>query len=493
MFEKDVEKLVEYMTSFYREHLPMDSSYERILNAYIQSFLALWQEATYLRKHISLEGVPTLSTIKYSKIDATSAVYSRAEASKIKQMSNLEEKISELNKLGYYEEFVFSELGSRVPIVYDMVLKVRFDDEKSLVLYDDYFIRNNRMFLLPEFILSEERQVGELHAFDIQVDNSMIEKKWGSYFDIESGPLLPRFKYRDVVGAFRRLLSSDLSIRSMKEAVRLATGWEEFDIQDRYSPNLNASLKKLYDDWMISPARFIVSLPEELIAEKMQLNILLSLMDESKEAQTNYLVLFKVFREDILNYSDEYMPSVQMGLREVIKPGDTHNRSFSMNARDTLFKENRYDIGRFLDFKLHFDSNDVGDLKAGMDEGEHVIMDDADLRMDTPWPYQIERYVVTHVEYPEIPRDLIAARVDADNISFTFTTNLDGTDRYELLGSSEEYGIYTILESMDNDVNDTEHIIIHNASTSGMRYYKIRAIAQKEKSLLTLAVDSSTL
>lgn len=492
MFEKDIEKLIGDMTSFYQEHLPMDSSYEKILNAYIQSFLALWQEATYLRQHLALETAPTLKTIKYSKVDIKQALYTKMDAKRLERLSTLEEKINELNKMKAYTTFQFNESGSRVPIVYDMNLKVKFMDTTTLSLYDDYFIRNNRLYILPTYILNTDQQAEEFHAFDIQIDNLMIEKKWGTYFDIETGPLLPRFKYRDVISAFRRLLTSNLSIREMKDAVRLATDWQEFDILDRHSPHLHPNIKKLYDDWMISPARFIVSLPEELISEKMYLNILLGLMDESKEAQINYLVLFHIIRRDPWQGDDAYVPTINMGLREIFQPEENSKQFLTMRTEDSLFPQNRYDVGRHYDFKLQYDTQDTSHLEPLMDAGEYVIFDDPQLTMDTPWAYQIEYYRVNHIEFPEIPRNFKGSSKD-ESLTFTFKTNMDGTTHYELLASDEEYGTYEVVETIENDSSVVENSIIHNASASGMRYYKVRAIAAGDTSLMTLALNGSNL
>lgn len=492
MNNDDIRQLVESMSSFYQENLPLDSAYENLLNAYLQSFLALWQEATYLRENVLLEESPTLHTLPYAEIDISKARYDQSFARKLSQLSTLEEVIQELDEKGNYAEFTFTQGGVRTPIVYSMDLKVVFEEEGTLEIYEDYFIRTNRLYLLPPLLLRTDKQYDILHAFNIKVDNYMIEQKWGTYFGVETGPLLPRYQYRDIISAFRRLLMSDLSIKQMKESVRLATGWEEFDILDKFSPQLHPNVKLLYDRWYLSPAQFIVSLPEELISEKMQLNVLLSLMDEAKESQIHYLVLFGIIRKDTWKGDDKHQATVHMGLREINKADDTIAHTVFYRREDSLFPLNRYDVGRHYDFKLKYDAEDDSHLVPEMDAGEYVMFDDPQLSLDTPWSYRNEWYRVTHVEFPEIPRGSVLTK-NSDELIMTVNSNTDGTTHYELLASTEEYGRYNVVERIENDDTIPTNSIIHNAGASGMRYYKVRAVAGEDTSLATIAVDSSTL
>lgn len=494
MHVSDIEYLTKQMTSFYKDFLPIDSSYELLLETYIRSFLNFWQEANYLQQHVALETSPTLHTIPYAKLEISEALYSKTEALIINKLQTLEEKVKRLNELRSYTTLTFTNPLDLDGVVCDAVLRTEFQGVPDMELYKDYFIRNNRLYLLPKFIIDNEQRLKELHAFSIKVDNRMIEKKWGAVFDIETGPLLPRGEFRNVVSAFRRLLSSDLTIRDMKSAVRLATDWETFNVRDRLTPDLPAHLKRLYDEWYISPAKFVVSLPEELIADKMRLNVLLALLDEAKEEQVSYLVLFEVFRKDYFDkHDDAYKVKVQVGHKDIVEQGDVEKYGITYKAKDTLFPQNRYDVGRHYDFKLKYDTKDTKHLEALMDAGEYVMFDDPELMMDTPWAYQIEYYDIRHIEFPEIPRAFSALRVDGDNVKFTFTTNMDGTLDYELLGSKEANGHYTVITKIQNDETLPENSIIHNASTSGMRYYKVRAIAGRDVSLMTLPVDISAL
>lgn len=502
MFDKEVEQLLEEMSSFYKTYLPTDSAYSRLLNAYIESFLALWQEAQYYRSHVALETAPTLQTIKYAKVDINEALYSKREALRIQRFSTLEEKITALTKENKFITFEFSELGSRIPMVYDMELKESFGSEETLTLYEDYFIRNNRMYLMPEYIIRVEHQLGILHAFNIRVDNMMIEKKWGSIFEIETGPLMPRYKYRDIISAFRQVMSGNLSIKEIKEAVTLATGWEEFNIQDRMSPKLRAGLKRLYDDWMISPARFIVTLPEDLIKEKMELNVLLSLLDESKEVHLNYLVLFMILRVDYFDrYHDEKKISMSMRIDDKNQMHEDISGRMRTRQTDLLFRTNRYDTGRNYEFKLRYDAETLGRIANDPPPGDRedptyqenvwdsegdAQFDDPQTAFDIPWAHLPEYVKVEHVNFPQIPREAVLAKGVENQVIFTFNTNDDGTTAYELLASKEKYGRYEVVNRFDNNPAFPKNSIIHNETNEEMRYYKIRAIAGRAVSLATV-------
>lgn len=492
MLEKETDQLINQMTSFYQEHLPTDSAYAKLLDAYIQTFLAIWEEVKYLRKHVALETSPTLYTVKYAKVDIGEALYSKREALRIQRLSTLEEKLSELNKMNKFSSFVFNEMGTRNPVVYDLTLKESFSADKDLLLYQDYFIRNNRLYILPEYIIGNDRHPETLHAFDIRVDNFMLEKKWGVFFDIETGPMVPRYKYRDILSAYQQLLSGNLSIKELKSAIRLATDWETFDVLDLFSPNLRPRIKNLYDTWLISPSHFVVALPEELIAKKIELNVLLSMLDEAKEEHLNYLVLFEILRLETIkeHLSDPDRHDLSLKEKDIFIPQETTLAKRQSQAEDYLFPRNRYDTGRLYDVAMTYDHNLIYHT---LDNTEVPLTTDTGDIFDAPWKHLPEYAEVKHINFPEIPRLFTVTKMVDGKLEVKVRSNTDGTEFFELLASPEEYGTYEPLAVFSNDDTAAENILIYDANASVNRYYKIRAIAGLYVSLATLPIDTVSL
>lgn len=485
---KELEFLVEKLTSFYRDNLPENSALEQMLRVYIRSTALYWSELQQLKKSMRLETTPTLSTLPYFKLKVEDGLYDKQFALRLSVLENLEDQIRELNDKKKFVQFEFSSARGkeRSPAVYSFDLKARFSDSKELQPYEDYFLRNNRLYFLPAFILKGDIRVKEMHAFDIKLNEFIIEDQYGSFFDIETGPLVPRHQYRDVVSAFRQLLKSDMTIRDMKEAILLATDWHEFDIQDRFTPNLAPSLLRLYEDWLISPQRFIVTLPESLVADKMRLNILLSLLNEAKEAHTNYFMLFGISRTDSTNATDEARVSAQYKLKETVEPKDEFSLKGRYRVEENLFARHNYDTGRHYDYKLQYEGETM-ELPT-VDGAPYIRMDDGEMAFDTPWVHQTEYVNVRVVEFPEIPRGFEMSSVGSE-LTFTLTATEEQVDRFELYESASEAGPFRYVKEVPN--TGGEIVINYNANKAGNLYYKVRAAAKKEVSLFTLPISVS--
>lgn len=485
---KELDFLVRQLTNFYQDNLPENSALEKMLNVYIHSASIYWNELEQLKKSMVLETSPTLTTLPYAKLDVSQGIYGETLAQILSRMDNLEEQIKRLNDEKLFVEFDFSDLNQleRLPAIYSMTLRTRFRGTEDLVLYEDYFLRNNRLYFLPNFILKKDVRAKEMHAFNIQLNEYVLEDKFGSYFGIETGPLVSRHQYRDVISAFRQLLKSDLTIRDMRDAITLATDWDNFNIQDRFTPDLAPSLLRLYESWLLSPQRFIVTLPEELIADKMKLNILLSMLNEAKEEQVNYFILFGIKRVDPTHNTDEAKMTTSWSEREAIDADDRMTFSQNYRIEENLFARHRYDEGRHYDYKLQYEGES---MELPTKDGEdHIYVDDGETAFDTPWAHQTEYVNVRHVEFPEIPRDFSMSSSGAD-IAFSLRGGEEGVTRFELYESESLEGpYYFVAESL----NDGEEIVInYNANKSGNLYYKIRAAAESEKSLFTLPVSVS--
>lgn len=492
MFEKDTENIISQMSSFYQDNLPMDSRYTKLLEVYIHTLLPLWEEVKYLDSHLNIDSSPTLHKITYAKVSVAEVLYTKNEALEMLKFNTLEERIRELDRKERYVQLRFSELGSRTPKVYSCTVKSRFDDTDDLLLYEDYFIRDNKIYILPNFILRTEKVTKEFHLFDIYVDNMLLEKKWGTYFNIETGSLISRSDYRNVLSALHRLLMSRLTIRDIKEAIALATGWEGFDVVDIKSPHIRPSIKKLYDDWRISPARFVTIVPEEIIADKIRLNILLSILDEAKEEQTNYLIIFDISRtEDIGEFTKDVLKKmIRLKNKDFHSSADDSLVKPTVKKTDIFFPVHRYDYGRRYDVRMIYNSTGGSEEDAVLDSPYQDLYTDEELLMDQPWKYKTEYATIRHSTFPEIPRLATLEITEGDEVKISVRANDDGTEYFEVLGSDEEYGIYESVGIFANDeVDATANSLNVGAISGSKRYYKVKAISGLYVSLPTKALD----
>lgn len=292
---------------------------------------------------------PLLHTVPYFRIPITPAVYPKSMISALRQKS-FEQQIEWLDTQLFYVPFVFGTQAKAK--VYDLRLQHHFPEGSPVLeVSEDYFMRDNKLYLLPDFIERTTTQLSHLHAFDIKIDLQTVEQVWGRPFGIETGILLPKYEYRNAVEAYHHVMQSDLTILQISEAIRKATGWEEFAIEDHYTPNLDPSKKRLYDEMVISPFTFIVTLPEYLTKDKVRINVALAIVDEAKETQTNYWFFVEVLRKETLEPEDMQFVTMQRHTRETTFKEDEHGISMTRRVTDDLF-----DVGR-LDKRARFDQD----------------------------------------------------------------------------------------------------------------------------------------
>jgi hypothetical protein len=444
----------------------------------------------------------------------------------------------------------FEQRSARQSVVYSMDLKISFSAKQSLTLYDYYFIRDNKLYLLPKFILEHEKVIQYLHAFDIRVNDQNIERNWGSLFDVSTGPLIPRYQYQTALNSFDRVLKSNLTIKEIVDGIKIATEWKNFKIEDIKSPNLSIGKRRLYNQFYLSPAKFIATLPESVIKDKMRLNLMLSLLDEAKQSQTNYSLFFSIERDDVVEpfdtdhktismktrdltsagdkstnflrmnvvehflydimrydvsyydfdyhrYEDDceydrYIASVKLPVRDVFAVGETDaaKTSITIKQKETLFLDNvaaaTYDDVLIYDVDMHFDL-----FYAPEDFSGGTLMVDNDT--DLPLIPQTDRFSIKHYEFPEIPRNFSGEKDGNGIFTFYCRPNTDGTERFELYGSDKERESYELLLSAPNDSSTEKITFVYDANTTGKRYYKVRAVAGDTNSFLTLPIDVQAL
>lgn len=295
--QEQTEQMLYQLPSFYQEFLPIDNNLLKLFNVYAKTINYAWDVFREANDSKYISTTPTVSSIPYFKVSINEAIYDENTARNIQKLS-FEEQLAYLDKESKFARFVFSKAKTPEPIVYGMRLLESFNDIHSLKLYQDYFIRSNTLYLLPEYIIKRKKNVQYLHAFDIKLNDFTLEQNFGSHFNLDIGPLLPRYEYRDVIESYLRAYKGQMTIKTIKEAIQLATKWENVKIEDRLSPSLSPRKKELYDQWFISPFRFLVVLPESLIADIVKVNIVRNFLKEVKEVQYDYLIYFDLVRKE---------------------------------------------------------------------------------------------------------------------------------------------------------------------------------------------------
>lgn len=358
---EDVNELVENMTNFYRNNLPVDSTLVSVLEVLADTSKFAYNMVLDASNAMNVTTANPITTLPYLKLPIGGALYSEQVANMLNTLDP-DRQISYLDKEGLYVEF--SVIGSgryynvenRVlqytkPQLMAATLKPRFSDldPKVYSVQEHYVIRSNRLYLLPAFILNEPSTLRYLHAFDVKVNYGSLKEVWGTLYDVDPGPLLTAQEYRSTLEAFNRVDKSQKLISDITESIRLATGWEEFRIEDTSTPRLELGKRRLYDEMYISPSTFIVTLPEELSKDKVRLNIAVTLIDEAKESQTNFIVLFDVQRVDVLEPEEETQPTVSLPKKDAFIPTMGASRAHKVNRTELLFYYGMYDTVEYYD------------------------------------------------------------------------------------------------------------------------------------------------
>lgn len=454
------ENLLFNLSSFYRDFLPVDNSLLKLYNIYAETIDYAWNVYREAEDAQFISTTRTLSTIPYFKVNVDDALYDIDTANVISNMS-LEEQITYLDKEGKYSSFIFSRKEQTTdPVVYSMRLMLNFTDEEPLKMYQDYFVRNNKLYLLPTFIETKKQVYRHLHAFDMKINDYTLEKNFGTRFSLNPGPLLTRFEYRDVLESYIRAFQGNLTIKSIKDSIQLATKWEEFAVEDFKSPNISPTKLQLYKNFTISPLKFLLTLPESLIADKVKTNMVRTLLNEIKEVQTDYMVFYDILRNENVPIMMAKKPTVHYNRGEELTPDDTHDESLvTMSFQDDPFA-------------LSYDSSNY-------------------FNQDLPYDADQKREVASITHYTlMIPRDFSVTK--SATVTFSVKSNQDTTTTFELYGATNSNGPYTLIESIENNKQATTISFLHNAMGSGKLYYKSRSKDPDRVSLYTLPIYIGT-
>lgn len=489
MNAKDIERILGQMTNFYYEFLPVDSSFVRLLQIYGKIFQTVYKDLEHAKSGTFIGKTETTYVMPYFRLDASQGLYSPILAAQLQTLP-MRDQVTELDRRGFYIPLTFDQETQRLPLVYSLTLKASFVAASTLKLYKDYFLRGNKIYLLPAFILSDQQKTNILHAFDIQIDDERLERNWGSRFDLELGALLPRFEYREALKGFDKAYSSDTTIKEIKEAIHAVTSWDTFNLFDMLSPTIPAAKKRLYDRWILSPSQFIVSVPEAIVYDKIRVGILYHLLDQIKHPETNYITFFDINREEDTNgLGDASSPFFTYNPRETGEFDDSFAPVGILKFEDTIFDQGdaaKYDTDLVYDDAYRYDLTIISSFDQGSRFDES--------KFDTPAILPSDFVHVLFQEFPEIPRQFQAAATGTPGeYNFTCRINSDGTAAFELYGSDAADGTFTLLQTATNDTSNSQVSMIHNANLSGKTYYKIRAVAGSVHSMMTLPIDITTL
>lgn len=334
------EMLWDVVPSFYHDNSPEQPLLHTLMEIYDETIRYAEQVMDEAIATMVPGRTPLLHTIPYFKIPVTKAWYGPALALSL-ESRDFEAQVRWLDDQGYYVPFTFGT--NREAKLYALLLRETFDGTGELAIMDDFFIRDNKLYLLPEYVKRTTRAVSHLHAFDLKVDLKLIERAWGGPFGIEPGPLLPRHEYRNAVEAYHHVMQSTGTIREINESIRRATGWENFKIEDRMTPGLDVGKRRMYDEMIISPATFIVTLPEELTKDKVRINVALGLVDSAKSPDTHYWFFVDVLRTDTLEPEDAKNVKTRRRRTETGGLPDGHSRHVTRRIEDEFFDAGRFD------------------------------------------------------------------------------------------------------------------------------------------------------
>ena len=482
--KKQLDDLLYQLSSFYRDFLPVDNALLKLYRIYSQTLSYAWTVFQEAEDSRYITTTRTMRTIPYYKLSIDSAMYDLNTA-RILARESLANQIAYLDKHELYEPFSFSQadLGGE-PTVASCRLFVGFTDTVPLVLSEDYFIRSNRLYLLPKYVQRKKKATHFLHAFDIKVNDNTLEKNFGTIYKLQTGTLFPRHKYRDVLEAFSRSMKGDMTIKQLRESIALSTKWETFKVEDKLSPTISPQKKKLYDDWIVSPNKFMITLPESLIKDKIEQNIVRMLLSEVKDVIYDYMIFFEIDRNDQMPaLMDRKITYMHERIDGMIPESDVafHKKMEFVDYAFDLF--GRYDTTFKYDLSLQYDDppgNEVISIsQTGMTFRERT-------------PLEESRTRVRVFTDPRIPRSFAGTKSN-NEVVFSLKVNTNSTTKFEPHGADEESGPYSLIESLNNNPSGNSLTFQHHANSEGKRYYKARALSGNKRSLFTMPVDIQAL
>lgn len=441
--KEDVPDLIRNMTNFYQSNLPVDSALVGVLEVMAETSKFAYEMVEAGSDAFNITDAKPITTLPYLKLPLGGALYTEQVANMLNTMEP-EKQIAYLDKEGLYIEFAvtgqtrFFTVEDRMiqytkPLVMAATLKPRFSslDTEIFSVQDHYVIRSNRLYLLPNFILTQSSTLRYLHAFDVKVNYGALQELWGTLYDVDPGPLLTTEEYRATLEAFSRVDKSQKLIADITESIRIATGWEEFRIEDAYTPDLSVAKRRLYDDMYLSPHQFIVTLPEEISKDKIRLNVAVTLVDEAKESHVNFIVIFDVKRRDTLTPEEETLVTTEIPKLDIFKPEMTAKRTHKLQRTELLFHYGYYDTVEYYDKSgrivgTYYDEG-TGRMKSNIRLGTEIEILGILLDIETPlkrlnqgfydWDDLIERLeemsVLLEIEGPVIESSEIDEFVSA--------------------------------------------------------------------------------
>lgn len=341
--DQQLEEILVSIPKFHVDYSPENGLMLKLAEVYqksIQYAQSLMDEAD---GSLTPGGTPLLHTLPYFRIPTKDAWYTPDYAQLMIDMP-FEKQIDWLNREGKYVQLSFGE--ERDTEIYQMRLKRFFGapDDTALELLEDYFVRENKIFLLPRFIINTTQQFSHLHAFEIKLNRKTLEHIWPTPYEDDVRQYLPRYEYRNAVEAYHHLMQSDLTIRAFKRAIAQATGWDEYNVQDEHSLDLSRAKKRLYKEMHISPATFIVTIPERLTGDRIRINVAITLVDEAKQTETHYWFFIDVLRTDVLEPEDDRRVTTRKKKQDVAEQEDTARTFAYKYITDDLFDGMQYDL-----------------------------------------------------------------------------------------------------------------------------------------------------
>lgn len=455
--KEDVRELVDSLTNFYRNNLPVDSALVGVLEVMAETSKFAYDMAMEGKDAFDITKAKPITTLPYLKLPIGGAIYSEQVANMLLTLDP-DQQISYLDKEGLFVEFAvtgqsrYFTVEDRVvqytkPTLLAATLRPRFasPEEETFSVQEDYVIRSNRLYLLPDFILNQSSTLRFLHAFDVKVNYGVLQELWGSLYDVNPGPLLTTEEYRATLEAFERVDRSKNLIKDIMESIQLATGWDEFKIEDACTPSLEVGKRRLYDDMYLSPNTFIVTLPERLSKDKVRLNIAITLVDQSKEPQTNFIVLFDVVRTETLTPEEETLASARVPKLDVMKPEMAFKRSQSIRRTEVLFYYGHYDTVEYYDLSGRlvgtFYDEGTGDIKSNIGLGTEVDILSRLLDIEEP---------VKRMKNGQYDWDALLTRLqDLSTLLDIFDPVIETTDIDEY--ASAQYRLQAIMELLEED------------------------------------------
>ena len=314
------------LSNFYTDFSFTDTDFNNILGIYKDLITAINNYARQVKNNSVISKIETYRNLDMQRLSIKDAMYPlNAILENINTVKRLgleevglkdridawnndvisdEQKIDILNLLGHYVQFS-TKRGFQGEKEYNIIDLTLNKNQNEFIRNYDYYLRNNRLFLLRSLSDSTITSDKDFSIRNISIDYDTAEELVGKDVKVLYTDVLTKNEYNELV---KMLLYASLggpTVANLKSAISSITGLGDVKIYDKYARDIKLQQKWTEPGSLLHDFDFVVSMPAEYTTSTGKLNIILSYLKMIKPAFADFNVITNSFYDEFIDYSLE--------------------------------------------------------------------------------------------------------------------------------------------------------------------------------------------